>query len=90
MDEESREVPYGHDAYSPMYHDPVSGQGLLVEFKTNTLWAYDPDRLKWTKLDPAGDPMPTGKKRLAYFDPVHKVFVIIEDTTVWAYRYQSG
>jgi hypothetical protein len=73
-----------------MYHDPVSGHGLLVEFKTNTLWAYDPDRRKWSKLNPEGDPMPTGKKRLAYFDPIHNVFVIIEGTTVWVYRYQSG
>ena len=90
MNKESKEVPYGHDAYSPMYHDPVSGHGLLVEFKTDTLWVYDPDRRKWTKLAPEGDPMPTGKKRLAYFDPTHNVFVIIEGTTVWVYRYQSG
>ena len=89
MDKGSKEVPYGHDAYSPMYHDPVSGQGLLVEFKTNALWAYDPDGRKWTKLAPEGDPMPTGRKRLAYFDPAHKVFVIIEDTKVWAYRHQA-
>ena len=34
--------------------------------------------------------MPTGKKRLAYFDPTRKVFVIIEDTTVWAYCYRAG
>jgi hypothetical protein len=34
--------------------------------------------------------MPTGKKRLAYFDPIQKVFVIIEGTTVWGYCYQSG
>jgi hypothetical protein len=34
--------------------------------------------------------MPMGKKRLAYFDPFHKVFVIIKDTAVWACRYQSG
>ena len=73
-----------------MYHDPVSGHGLSVEFKTNTLWSYDPDRRKWTKLAPEGDPMPTGKKRLAYFDPTHNVFVIIDGTTVWVYRYQSG
>ena len=53
------------------------------------MMAYDPDRYKWTKLDPEGDPMPTGRKRLAYVDPIHNVFVIIEGTTVWAYRYQS-
>ena len=46
-----------------------------MEFKTNTLWVYDPDRRKWTKLAPEGDPMPTGKKRLAYVDPTHAVRV---------------
>ena len=86
----SKKVPYGHDAYSPMYHDPISGRGLLVEFKTNRLWAYNPDNRKWTQLHPEGDPMPKGNKRLAYFDPIHNVFVIIEGTTVWAYRYRAG
>jgi hypothetical protein len=90
VDKESSKVPYGHDAYSPMYHDPTSGCGLLVEFKTNRLWAYDPDQRNWTKLHPDGDPMPKGNKRLAYFDPVHNVFVIIQGTSIWAYRYQSG
>ncbi|MFN4260565.1 MAG: hypothetical protein ACK4RK_14820 [Gemmataceae bacterium] len=87
MDMESEQVPYGHDARSPMYHDPVSGHGLLVEFKTNTLWAYDPDKITWTKLRPEGDAMPQGNKRLAYFDPAQNVFVVIQDRTVWAYRY---
>ena len=76
-----------HDAYAPMYHDPVSGHGLLVEFKTNTLWAYDPDKTAWSKLKAEGDAMPEGNKRLAYFDHAQNVFVIVHDTTVWAYRY---
>jgi hypothetical protein len=25
---------------------------------------------------------------LAYFDPAHNVFVVIQHTTVWAYRYR--
>lgn len=83
---DSTEVPYGHDAFSPMYHDPSTGRGILVEFKTNTLWSYDPDQIRWKKLSPVGDKMPEGNKRLAYFDPEHKVFVILHDTTVWAYR----
>ena len=87
-DKDSEQVPYGHDAFSPMYHDPVSGHGLLVEFKTSTLWSYNPDKIEWTKLRPEGDKMPEGNKRLAYFDPVQKVFVILHDTTVWAYRYR--
>lgn len=88
-DKDSADVPYGHDAFSPMYHDPVSGHGLLVEFKTNTLWAYDPDKIAWTKLRPEGDKLPEGNKRLAYFDPVQKVFVVLHDTTVWAYRHRA-
>jgi hypothetical protein len=90
LDEEkdSTRVPFGHDAYAPMYLDPASGHGLLVEFKTNDLWSYDPAKPAWTKLAPAGDAMPTGNKRLAYFDPALNVFVVIHDTIVWAYRYR--
>ncbi len=87
-DKEDGKTPYGHDARSVLYHDPLSGHGLLVQFQTNTLWAYDPDKPSWTKLAPQGDPMPTGRKRLAYFDPAMNVVVVIHDTTVWAYRYK--
>lgn len=85
-DKDSDQVPYGHDAYSPMVRDAVGGGGLLVEFKTNTLWAYDPDTIAWTQLKPEGDPMPEGNKRLAYFDPARGVLVVIRGTKVWAYR----
>lgn len=80
-------APYGHDASGPMTFDPHHGHGLLLEKKTDTLWAYDPDARAWSRLTPRGDPMPTGKKRLFYFDPAHRVFVVIKDTQVWAYRY---
>jgi len=88
-DKDADTVPFGHDAYAPLYHDPVSGHGLLVEFKTDTLWAYDPDRIAWTKLQPEGDALPQGNKRLAYFDPAQNVLVVIHGTTVWAYRYRA-
>lgn len=88
FDKDAEQVPFGHDARSPMYHDPNSGHGLLVEFKKGTLWSYDPDRTAWTRLAPDGDKMPVGSKPLAYFDPVLNVFVVILDTTVWAYRYR--
>ncbi len=80
------DVPHGHDAYAPMVHDPISGLGLLIEFKTRTLWAYDPDKTAWKKLSPQGDPMPKGNRPLAYFDSAHGVFVIVQGTEVWAYR----
>ena len=79
-------VPYGHDATGTFHRDPVSGKGILFEYKANALWSYDPDAVKWTKLTPDGDPMPTGGKRLGYFDPKHNVFVVLDGTTVWAYR----
>ena len=83
-------TPYGHDARAVFYHDPASGHGLLVQFETNTLWAYDPDAAAWTKLAPEGDPMPTGSKRLAYLDPARNALVVIDGTTAWAYRYRAG
>lgn len=89
-DKDSDKVPHAHDAYAPAYHDPVSGHGLLVEWKTNTLWAYDPDRTAWTKLQPSGDKMPLGNKRLAYLDPARNVFVVVDGVKVWAYRYRKA
>ena len=82
-------TPYGHDARSVMYRDAKSGHGLLVQFQTNTVWAYDPDAGTWTKLAPDGDPMPTGNKRLAYVDPAAGVVVVIDGVAVWAYRYKA-
>lgn len=82
--------PYGHDASGPIAHDPHSGHGLLLDKKGNTLWAYNPDLPAWTRLAPIGDPMPVGKKRLTYFDPEQRVFVVIDGKNVWAYRYQEA
>ena len=88
FDKDSGEVPYGHDAFSTFQHDPASGHGLLLDYKANALWAYDPDRTSWTKLRPEGDAMPKDGKRLAYFDPLRKVFVIVDGVKVWVYRYR--
>lgn len=85
-DKDATDVPHGHDAYAPMYLDTVNGRGLLLEYKTDALWSYDPGAVKWTKLSPEGDPMPKGGKRLMYFDQKHGVLVVIDKTTVWAYR----
>ena len=54
-----------------------------MPFQTNSVWAYNPDAVKWTKLAPEGDPMPTGGKRLAYLDPALNAVVVIDGTTVW-------
>lgn len=85
---EDDKVPYGHDARSVMYWDPTSGHGLLCQFQTNTIWAYDPEKVSWTKLTPDGDPMPTGGKRLAYVDERSRVLVVLDGVTIWAYRYR--
>lgn len=89
-DKDVGKSPYGHNARSVLHHDPASGHGLLVQFQTNTLWAYDPDKTTWTKLAPEGVPMPTGGKRLAYCDPASNALVVIDDATVWAYRYKAA
>ena len=81
--------PHGHDAFAPMYRDPVSGHGLLVDFRTNKLWSYDPDENRWSNLDLGDDDMPKGSKRLAYYDIEHKVFVILDGKAVWVYRYAA-
>lgn len=86
---DAADVPYGHDARSVIYYDPISGDGLLVQFQTNTLWSYSPDAKRWTKLSPEGDKMPTGSRRLAFFDAAQGVFVVVDGTTTWAYRYRS-
>ncbi len=88
FDKDSEEVPYGHDASSTFQHDPASGHGLLLDYKANALWTYDPDKTAWTKLNPEGGPMPTGGKRLAYIDPARKVFAVVDGVKVWAYRYR--
>lgn len=86
-DENDESVPSGHNARSIFYRDPVSGHGLLLEMSGTRIWAYDPDKHTWQRLEPTGDPPPTGRKRLAYVDPHHGVLVIIKDTLVWVYRY---
>ena len=88
-DPDDGRTPYGHDARSVFYHDSVSGHGMLVQFQTNTIWVYDPDKISWTRQTPKGDAMPTGRKRLAYVDSAMNVVVVIEGTRIWAYRYRD-
>lgn len=90
LSSEKGHAPFGHDAYGPIAFDPHSGHGLLLDMKDDSLWAYNPDRPAWTRLSPGGAPMPTGPKRLSYFDPAHGVFVVIQGKKVWAYRYRTG
>jgi hypothetical protein len=79
-----------HRSHSWNRHRALLGHGFLVQFQTNTVWAYDPDKTAWTKLAPEGDPMPTGGKRPAYCDPASNVLAVIDGTTLWAYRYKTA
>lgn len=85
-----RDVPKGYDGHNVFYHDPGSGMGLLVDFKSKSIWAYDPDRIAWKKLEIEGDAMPVGKRSLAYVDPHRNVLVVIDDLDVWVFRYANA
>ena len=81
--------PQGHDASAVMYFHPVSGHGLLLDYRSNRLWAYDPVGPAWRMLEPRGPGMPQGQRRLAYVDEALGIFVVIDDREVWAYRYDG-
>lgn len=85
---DSAAVPHGHDARTVFYHDPASGHGLLLNLFDRTLWSYQPESYQWTRLHPTGDPIPKGERMLAYVDPSLNVLVVINDASIWAYRYQ--
>lgn len=85
----SQRVPIGHDARAAFYHDAASGHGLLVNLMEREIWAYDPDAIEWSRLEPTGDPMPSGERMLAYVDHARKVLVVIDDVIVWVYRYRN-
>ena len=85
-DKEDRKTPYGHDARSVFYHVPDTGNGVLIQFQTNAIWTYSPDKHIWSKQRLIGDPMPSGNKRLAYFDPSLNVVIVIDRLKIWAYR----
>lgn len=69
----------------PIPRDPASGHGLLAQSQTNTVWAYDPDKVAWASSRRRA----TGGKRLAYLDPALNAVVVIDGTTVWAYHFRA-
>jgi len=86
---QGNDLPNGHDARSWMYFDPVGGVALLYERETKNIWAFDPAKAKWTRLEPRGPRPPFGPKErvLAYMDPARNVFVVIGYDKAWCYRY---
>lgn len=87
MDGESA-TPSGHDAKNVFYYSPSSGKGILVDFESRNLWAYDPDCAGWEAIVPVGDPMPSGRRMLSFLDHQFNVVVVIDDLNVWAYRLE--
>jgi hypothetical protein len=79
-------VPDGHDAFTAFCGHPSSGRGLLMDFRTRNLWSYDPDQAQWALLAPVGDPIPQGKRMLAYVDRVLGVLAVLNDTEIWVFR----
>lgn len=88
--DDSDAVPTGHDARTVLYYDPISGHGILSELASGKLWAYDPVAIAWHKLAPRGAALPSGSRRLAYFDIARNVFVVLQRDAVWAYRYRAS
>jgi hypothetical protein len=86
---EKNNPPAGADHATNFAYDPVGQVCLLWDAAwTKALWAYDPETLKWTRLEPKGPPPPGGRAGLlAYFDQARNVFVI---PGLWAYRHRSA
>lgn len=78
--------PPGHAARTPFVYDTRSRDGILLNRLDLSLWRYAPDDARWTRLAPAGPPIPEGDRPLMYADPARGVVVVINDTSVWACR----
>jgi hypothetical protein len=91
-------VPLAHDKDTVFYYDPLSGHGLLFNFRKKAkdkevggdLWSYDVQTRKWTELKPNGPPPPISGYcgDPAYFDPARNVFVVINSNGPWVYRFK--
>jgi hypothetical protein len=77
------------DAHTNFAYDPAGRVCLLWDASwTKALWAYDPEKVTWTKLEPKGPPPPGGRGGLlAYYDQVRNVLVI---PGLWVYRHRSA
>lgn len=80
--------PGGFDASTGFVYDSVGKVCLLHDpGKEPALWAYDPAAAQWTRLQPEGPAMPTGRNALAaFYDVAQNVFVI---PGRWMYRHRK-
>jgi hypothetical protein len=80
--------PGGFDAQTGFVYDTVSRMCILVDtFETKTLWAYDPDTAKWTRLEPKGAPLPAVYGPLCYYDQTANAVVVAGQ---WVYRHKAA
>lgn len=88
---DNADLPEAREANAFLYYDPVGKVALLYALKSNTIWAYEPEKTTWTKLAPKG-PLGIPKKKrgrqVAYFDTARNVFVLIGADEAWCYRYR--
>ena len=85
---EANNPPPGFDARTNFAYDSVGKVCLLWDRAyTKALWAYDPEKVKWTRLEIKGDPPPTKGRNtaLAYYDAARNVFVV---NGQWVYRHK--
>ncbi|MCX7804569.1 MAG: hypothetical protein N3A38_05190 [Planctomycetota bacterium] len=86
---EKNNPPAGFDGGTNFVYDSAGKVCLLWDAAwTRTLWAYDPETCKWTKLNPKGPPPPAGRDAvLAYYDAARNAFVI---PGKWIYRHRNA
>jgi hypothetical protein len=85
---ERNNPPPGFDAQTNFAYDSVAKVCLLWDpVYSKALWAYDPEKIKWTKLAIKGAQPPTKGKdvKLAYYDTARNVFVV---NGLWVYRHK--
>jgi hypothetical protein len=90
-DENSDEVPRGHDASSQMYFDPINGVCLLYESaRPDGIWSYASATRTWTRHVPEGPEVPDTRKVISYFDEAWNVFVVNVGAQTWVYRLRNA
>ncbi len=81
--------PPGFDAATNFAYDRVGKVCLLWDpGYSKALWAYDPGKVKWTRLEIKGDAPPVKGRdvKLAYYDAARNVFVV---NGQWVYRHKK-
>jgi hypothetical protein len=82
-------TPLGFSSFTSCGYDTVAKLMLLYDQKSKVFWGYDPGEKKWFKISPKGPPPPWGRgKIIGYYDEARNVFVLNQNSKVWAYRHK--